>query len=455
MSDDGRNPGVGRFGTPPGEQVMPSDADVRAMIQASKEVMAVQDVTTGDAQMPLRIRGSLTMASDEAFNRLRPQFEAVGHTPTLRREDGMDIIRALPVVFGKEHAGPPRITIIMLILTIISVFFVGLFHSDTLFIGPLKVVAVQMTGDVQGVARIFGDPILAEHPELLPSPEAWKTTLQTALLYVLALLGILGTHEMGHYLMARRHKVHTTLPFFIPLPLPPLGTLGAVIAMKEPAPNRQVQFDIGIAGPLAGLIVAIPVLIWGLTLSEVHTRQEILAGFPEVLRDQTMFSQEGNSLAYLALKYLVFGEILPSGDRDVFIHAVAFAGWAGLLVTALNLLPIGQLDGGHVLYGLLGDKVQKLRWPVIGLLVVLASAGTLAEMEIVNLGFGWSGWWLWVFLVFFLLRSHAPVLDEITGLDSKRKLLGIVMLIIFVLLFTPMPLTLSIPAALVTGWPVI
>jgi membrane-associated protease RseP (regulator of RpoE activity) len=229
--------------------------------------------------------------------------------------------------------------------------------------------------------------------------------------------------------------------------------MGAVIAMREPAPNRRVQFDIGIAGPLAGLLIAVPVLIWGLTLSEVHTRQEILASLPEVLRTRMQFSQEGNSLAYLGLKYAVFGEVLPSGDRDVFVHAVAFAGWAGLLVTALNLLPIGQLDGGHVLFGLLGDKVQKVRWPVIGMLVVLASAGTLADMEVIDLGFGWSGWWIWIAMIFLLLRSHAPVLDEITGLDGKRKALGIIMLVIFVLTFTPMPLTISSdPSTLLASW---
>lgn len=455
MSDDGKDQGLGRFGRQPGIHTPLPDETIQAMRRAAAEVMAVQDMTLGDARSPLRIRGTLMMASDEAFERLRPQFESVGHTPMLRHEDGMDVIHALPVVFGQERTSPPRLAIIMLILTIISVFYVGLGHSDSLYLDPLIITVYRITGSMETAAELFGMPELAQNPELLPTPEAWRSTVVTGALYVLSLLGILGAHEMGHYLMARRYGVHTTLPFFIPMPIPPLGTMGAVIAMKEPAPNRRVQFDIGIAGPLAGLIVAVPVLIWGLTLSEVHTQQEILAAFPEVLRDRVAFSQEGNSLAYLALKYMVFGEVLPSGDRDVFIHAVAFAGWAGFLVTALNLLPIGQLDGGHVLFGLLGDKVQKVRWPVIGMLVVLASAGTLSDMGIVDLGFGWSGWWLWIVLIFLLLRSHAPVLDEITGLDGKRKMLGVVMLVIFILLFTPAPLTISsIPTTLLAGWPV-
>jgi membrane-associated protease RseP (regulator of RpoE activity) len=443
MSDNGKEQSLERFEPQTGVHSMPSETAVRAMTQAAKEVMAVQDVTTGDVQQPLRIRGTLTLASDRAFERLRPQYEAIGHTPLLRREDGMDVIRALPVVFGKERTGPPRAAIIMLILTIISVFFVGIGQTDNLFVDPLTVLTVQISGNTS----------LAPYPELLPTPEVWRSALVTGALFTLAMLGILGTHEMGHYLMSRRHKVQTTLPFFIPMPISILGTLGAVIAMREPAPNRRVQFDIGIAGPLAGLIVAVPVMVIGLMLSRVQSVTEFLGTIPDSIRGNMSLLQEGQSLLYLGLKYLVFGRVLPSGNVDVWVHPVAFAAWAGLLVTALNLLPIGQLDGGHVLYGLLGEKVQKVRWPIIGLLVVLASAGTLSEMGYVDLGFGWSGWWIWVAMMVILLRNHAPVLDEITELDSKRKWLGIVMLIIFILIFTPTPIKISpMPVAWLTRW---
>ena len=209
--------------------------------------------------------------------------------------------------------------------------------------------------------------------------------------------------------------------------------MGAVIAMREPAPNRRIQFDIGIAGPLAGLIVAVPVMLIGLSLSEVGTREMFLEQVPEPIRDNTIFFQGGQSLAYMALKYLVFGQVLPSGDLDVWVHPVAFAAWAGFLVTMLNLIPVGQLDGGHVVYGLFGHRAQMLRWPIIGVLAVLALAGALNDAGIANLPFGWSGWWLWILLILFLARRHAPVLDEITELDAPRKALGVAMLVIFVL----------------------
>jgi membrane-associated protease RseP (regulator of RpoE activity) len=173
-------------------------------------------------------------------------------------------------------------------------------------------------------------------------------------------------------------------------------------------------------------------------LSHVMTQAQFLSTLPHDYPAGLI--QEGQSIIYLGMKYLVFGEVLPSATRDVFVHPIAFAGWAGFLVTALNLMPIGQLDGGHVLYGLFGDNAQKARWPIIGVLVVLATAGTLNDMGIMNLPIGWSGWWIWVALLVFLVRNHAPVLDEITGLDAKRKALGVAILIIFVLIFTPRPL---------------
>jgi len=242
------------------------------------------------------------------------------------------------------------------------------------------------------------------------------------------------------------------MPFFIPLPIHILGTLGAVIAMREPAPNRRVQFDIGIAGPLAGLIVAVPVMLIGLGLSHIATAEEVLADVPDGV--QIGIIHEGNSLAYLGLKYVVFGEILPDGDRDVWVHPVAFAAWAGFLVTALNLFPIGQLDGGHVMYGLFGEKAAAARWPIIAVLSISAIAGTLADLGIVDLGIGWSGWWLLILMMVFLFKRHAPVLDEITELDSRRKALGVLMLVVFVLIFTPRPLVADAAplAAAVIGW---
>jgi membrane-associated protease RseP (regulator of RpoE activity) len=251
-------------------------------------------------------------------------------------------------------------------------------------------------------------------------------------------------HEFGHYLVARFHHTAATLPYFIPFPFSPFGTMGAVIVQKESHKNRRILLDIGIAGPLAGLVVAIPVLLLGLHLSEVGT-------FPQVIPSGEGLYLEGNSILYLLAKYAVFGEFLPApadygglspalywvryfftglpsplGGTDVMLHPVAWAGWAGLLVTALNLIPAGQLDGGHIINSMLGKRSMILLPFVLGGLVLM--------------GIAWNGWWLWAGLVFFLGRQQAEPLDQITPLDQRRKALGFLGVVIFVLVFTPVPL---------------
>jgi membrane-associated protease RseP (regulator of RpoE activity) len=263
--------------------------------------------------------------------------------------------------------------------------------------------------------------------------------------FALSLLAILGAHEFGHYFAGRYHKTAVTLPFFIPFPFSAFGTLGAFIQMKDIPRNKNHLLDIGIAGPLAGLMVAIPVLILGLSLSKV----EVL---PAVLAQGQGFQLEGNSILYLALKALVKGQLLPTpatyggispifywiryfftgqpyplGGSDVMLHPVAWAGWAGLLVTSLNLIPAGQLDGGHLFYVLFGEKGSKRILPAI--LVILT-----------GLGFFWNGWWLWVALILFFGRSYAQPQDMITPLDNKRKWLARVALFIFLIVFIPVPL---------------
>jgi membrane-associated protease RseP (regulator of RpoE activity) len=246
------------------------------------------------------------------------------------------------------------------------------------------------------------------------------------------LLSILVAHEMGHYVVNRYHGLAATLPYFIPLPIPEflgnvLGTMGAVIVSKSRMTNRRVMLDIGAAGPVIGLIVAIPVLLIGLSLSEVRP----------VTTDQ-IYLLEGNSLLYLLLKYALFGQWLPSGGVDVTIHPVAFAGWAGILVTSLNLIPAGQLDGGHVLYSLLGETAQRFTFPIIL---------TLGVLGIVL----WPGWLLWAGLVYLFGRGHPAPLDQVTRLGRARKVLAVVVLFLFVLTFTPIPLTIVTPEGFEPG----
>jgi membrane-associated protease RseP (regulator of RpoE activity) len=265
--------------------------------------------------------------------------------------------------------------------------------------------------------------------------------------FALSLLAILGCHEFGHYLAGRYHGVHVTLPYFIPVPIPgTFGTLGAFINMKEPPRNRNILLDIGIAGPLAGLVVAIPILLIGLMLSPV-TRTPLAPAAGQ------MFSLEGNSILYLLAKLITKGQLLPApvsyggvapllywirfiftsqpyplGGLDVTIHPMALAGWAGLLVTALNLIPAGQLDGGHMLYVLVGRKWASRLLPFI-------------LVGLIALGFVWNGWWLWAAMIFFLGRAYAEPLDQITPLDRRRRALAVLALLIFIMVFTPVPFT--------------
>jgi membrane-associated protease RseP (regulator of RpoE activity) len=224
-------------------------------------------------------------------------------------------------------------------------------------------------------------------------------------------------HELGHYFTARSLGSPTSLPYFIPMPLGPFGTLGAFIRMSIPPRNRRHLLAIGAAGPIAGLIVAIPVLLLGLSLSHV---QPLPPGG---------YQMEGNSLLYAGFKFLAFGRFLPTAIEDVFIHPIAFAGWAGLLVTGLNLLPAGQLDGGHIVYALLGQKgARTVTW-----IVLAALAG---------LSFVWNGWALWLVLVLVFGRLQDMPLDDITELNGWQRGVAVAMIVVFLLVFTPAPLTI-------------
>ena len=255
------------------------------------------------------------------------------------------------------------------------------------------------------------------------------------------LMGILMCHELGHYVVARRWGVDVSLPYFIPLPpYLSLGTLGAVIRMRTPIHDRRALFDVGAAGPVAGLIVAIPLLVIGLSLSEV--------GPP-----QPNSYIEGNSILYALLKYAVHGRWLPGGGVDVNLHPMALAAWVGLLVTMINLMPIGQLDGGHVARAALGDSHEKwsgrlhIALPIIGFTVVgvmIAMARHAGRDWSDSLSYASNGglpWLIWTLLLGWMRRSagmyHPPVGD--VPLDPLRKKLAVGMLILFLLIATPVP----------------
>jgi len=252
-----------------------------------------------------------------------------------------------------------------------------------------------------------------------------------------SLIAILFTHEMGHYVLARRYGVKTTLPYFIPVPFG-FGTLGAVIRMRSAMPSRRATLDIGAAGPLAGLVVAVPLLLVGLALSEVRDIGAAVApptlASPWTLLHALVEGRSlggstiplfGDSLLTWSARWLVIGEVAPGSD--VALHPVAFAAWLGLLVTTLNLVPVGQLDGGHVLYALLGRRGALAAGRVI-------SAGLLAA----GIFLSWS-WLLWWFLSRFVVGlGHPPALEE-EPLDAGRKVVAWLSLALFVATFVPVP----------------
>jgi membrane-associated protease RseP (regulator of RpoE activity) len=257
-------------------------------------------------------------------------------------------------------------------------------------------------------------------------------------------MAILVCHEFGHYFFARRHRIDVSLPYFIPLPMA-LGTLGAVIRMRSPISDRNHLLDVGAAGPIAGMVIAIPCMIVGL---EMSTLAPIVADADVVL--------EGNSLAYLGLKYLVTGHWLPTSDGlDVQLHPVAFAAWVGFLITMINLIPVGQLDGGHIACAFLGDRYQRfagrLHWAlglvgagVCGAMALAAwRAGQGAEDAVVyGLGAGlpWLVWGGWLLIMKAMTGGeyHPPVSDE--PLTRGRRTLVVVMAVLFIAIFTPVPL---------------
>ncbi len=397
----------------------------RQLETAVADLFAVDDVTLGVPEQPetIRFRGNLLAPSENAFPQMAARFRAMGYTAMLRDDPDHDrqVLLAVPGVEPQQTQSRLWLNALLYFLTILSTLFVGATWSDQ----------VPPNADLGWIL----------------------THLWIGWPFALSLMTILTGHELGHYFAGRYYKVPVSLPFFIPIPVPPLGTMGAFIVMKGRTVNRRQMLTVGVAGPLAGFVLAVPILILGLTLSTV---EPMVAPEPG-----SMIFLEGNSLLYLLLKFGVFGQVLPGtgsvptlqailGDGaaallgtfpidsgyDVFVSPVALAGWAGLLVTALNLIPVGQLDGGHVLYSLVGQRAKILTWPIIVILLVLGIVF-------------WQGWLLWAFLIFFFGQSHPDPLDDVTRLDTPRKLVAVAVLLIFVLTFAPLPMrvfTADLPA---------
>ena len=233
-------------------------------------------------------------------------------------------------------------------------------------------------------------------------------------LFSISLLLILGAHEFGHYWASKKNGVQSTLPYFIPAP--PIfiaGTFGAFIQIKQRIPNRMVLMEIGAAGPIAGFVVALPMLILGLYLSSVT---------PSIGMGSINF---GSSLILNFCSQLVLGVDPSSPDINIHLHPIAFAGWIGMLITALNLMPVGQLDGGHIVYAIAPDKHSAI--------------GKFFFAGLFPLGYFWPGWFFWAAMIALMGFKTAPLKEDVEKLELTHIVLGSISMVIFVLTFIPIP----------------
>lgn len=243
------------------------------------------------------------------------------------------------------------------------------------------------------------------------------TVLSTAFVggvqYSIGIMTILVAHEMGHYVMSKRYGIPASLPYFIPFPLSPFGTFGAIIKMRGIIINKRALFDVGVAGPIMSFFTSLPFTVIGMKLSKV---QEIT--------ESHGFIRLGDPYLFKIIERIIYGD-LPS-NYDIVLHPYAYAGWVGLFVTALNLLPVGQLDGGHVVYAIFGAK-SKIVYLTTTLFMLLLSV------------FYNPGWLTLVILLLIFGMRHPEPYDMETQIDGKRKVLALLILLIFILSFTPSP----------------
>jgi len=318
---------------------------------------------------------------EEKFESLRIILSEKHYIPMIRSEHGEHII----YIIKKPQSKKKKSVWINIILLIATVF-------TTTLAGALQWVEIDQVDWMNMVSFQY----------------LWEGFL----FFSIPLLLILGVHEMGHYYVSKKHHVDASLPYFIPLP-PPflLGTFGALISTREPIPNRKALLDIGAAGPLCGFLVAIPVSLIGFYLMQQHPLP---------------LPSNGGNIILLPPLLLQWMQSLFSIPENYIIHPTLFAGWVGIFLTAVNLLPAGQLDGGHVARAILKEKHKYVSW-----LVIFVLAG---------LSFFYTGWLMFaIIILLFIGTQHQPPLNEITRLDTRRKLLGLAILIIFILSFAPIP----------------
>ncbi|MEK9162457.1 MAG: site-2 protease family protein [Chloroflexota bacterium] len=360
--------------------------DVVTALRAEVEsVIRLVDIHTSDQGDSVVFIGRLLNSAEDAYNILKDRFQRLGYTALLRREkNGDDVIVAQKGVFPFTRSNP-IINIALLIITIFTTMFAGASFAQ---VNLLRVIPNAITNGNWAAlfsAFVSGAP------------------------FALTLLLILGVHEMGHYIVGRLHGVNVTLPYFIPVPFG-LGTMGAFIQLKSPVENRKALFDVGLAGPVAGFLVALPLMIVGLSMSSLVP----------------VLSRSGQLGSSLLLRWLTDLIQPHAAGYAVSLHPIAIAAWFGILITGINLLPMGQLDGGHVAYAVLGKAAHTLAFIAFGTMII---AGFTV----------WSGWFTWAFFAIITGLRHSAPLNDITPLDPLRKVIGFLTLIWFLLIITPRP----------------
>jgi membrane-associated protease RseP (regulator of RpoE activity) len=364
-----------------------SQLDLVGRLQAEvASFMRLGDVRTSARGDSVIFIGRLLSGAEETYSALRERFRPYGYTPFLRKDGETDVVVAQRGVARVFRGSNPLVHLALLGATMLTTLFAG---------------ATFARADAFGALRS-----LATSGNIVPLVHA----LAAGVPFATTLLLILGVHEMGHYIAARIHGVQVTLPYFIPVPFG-LGTFGAFIAMKSPVENRKSLFDVGLAGPIAGFVVAVPLMIAGLLLSRVVPA----AAGP------------GARLGLSVLVNWLVSLVQPhAAGFAVQLHPIAIAAWFGLLITGFNLMPMGQLDGGHVAYAVLGRAARPIAQATFfGLLAM----GYLY----------WSGWYTWAFFALLTGLNHPEPANDITRLDGARRLFGLLTLGLFLLLITPKP----------------
>ncbi len=326
-----------------------------------------------------------------------PNPDEIGATAEMRDDAGYD-----------QAMYPPRrkkIPIILFILTCVSTFWVGATQWSPLYYFPVEWVGSQ-------------DSFLGAYPyfDFMPLRQTLSAHWHDGLIYMLCLLAILLTHEMGHFLATVWHRIRASLPYFLPLPINAIGTLGAVIVMDARKGDRRETFDIGIAGPIAGLVVAIPILMIGVQQLDLTTPKGGGLAFENPLAIQMLFDYYHQPPGYSPGEKVWISQLNP----------YYMAGWVGLLITGLNMLPVSQLDGGHVIYTLFGRKWA--HWIARGFLVLAIAYVVYASVYI---------WVLMIFLVLMIGAEHPPTRDDTVPLGWFRTTLGYASLAIPILCFPP------------------